>query len=304
MKKIVAVLLAVLLLCGAAFAMTEEAEKITVAYDDSLSLRLRCPEGYTMVDPLYVDGFLFLQFLPENEADVRFTVMVCADDEYDQYPRLNDLSEEQLQEFIDGMVADWHNPKIEIRATGMGSKIVVADEQDAEMDYVQMQSIYHGYFISTYMTHLDGSQITEEEIQKVLDFHTDMDFVFSGIDGQNPVMNVIGDYVDSNSQRAMLNIQAVGEGGSAKALLTVHWANSASDGVEWELPCDFDQQTLTFTYEKGVKKEYVAKEDGTVTYTNVVNDLSGFFTILEDGTIIWHDNGDSTGNGCTFVYNL
>lgn len=304
MKKIVAALLAVLLLCGAAFAMAEEAEKITVPYDDSLSLSLRCPEGYTMVDPVYANGYLFLQFLPANEADVRFTVVVCADDEYDQYPRLNNLSEEQLKEFIDGMVADWYNPKVEIRATGMGSKIVVADEQDGEMDYVQMQSIYHGYFIATYMQHLDGSQITEEEIQKVLDFHTNMDFVFSSTDGQNPVMNVIGDYVDTNSQRAMLNIQAVGEGDSTKALLTVHWANSASDGVEWELPCDFDPQTLTFTYEKGVRKEYVAGEDGTVIYTTVADDLSGFFTILKDDTIIWHDNGDSTSNGCTFVYNL
>ena len=300
MKKLIAILLAALMLFTAAFAMAEE-EKTTVVFDDTLSFSLNCPNGYEM-ESEYVNGYLFMAFIPADEADVRFTVVVCADEEYDQYARLNDLSDEQLQRFTDDMTVDYYNPQVEIRETGYGSKLVVANEQDTEMDFVQMQSIYHGYFITSNIRHADGAEVTEEEIQKVLDFHTGMDFVFSGGEGQNPVMNLIGDYFDSNSQRATLNIQAVGEGDSTQALLTVHWANSASDGVEWELPCDFDQNSKTFSYAKGVKKEYIAAEDGTMLYTTVAENLTGAFIVLDDGTIVWHDNGDAANNGCTFVY--
>lgn len=301
MKKLIAILLAALMLFTAAFAAAENG-KITVAFDSSLSFSLRCPDNYDM-ESEYLNGYLFMAFMPKNEADVRFTVVICADEEYDGYERLNDLSDEQLQQFAADMVEDYYNPQVEIRETGLGSKIVVANEQDTEMDFVQMQSIYHGYFITSYVRHADGSEVTEDEIQKVLDFHTDMDFVFNS-DGQNPVMNLIGSYIDSNSQRATLNIQAVGEGSSAQALLTVHWANSRADGVVWELPCTFDQNAMTFTYENGVKSEYAANELGDVIYVVVSEGLTGTFTVRKDNTITWQDNGEDANNGCVFEYNF
>lgn len=122
------------------------------------------------------------------------------------------------------------------------------------------------------------------------------------IDGQNPVMNFIGVYQDEAGQRAVLNIEAFGEGGDNGALLTLTWANTAEDGMEYIFACEFDTETLTFTYDQGVKKHYTAGEDGTITYEILAEGLKGTFTVQEDDAILWNAEGEDAENGCRFVF--
>ena len=118
-------------------------------------------------------------------------------------------------------------------------------------------------------------------------------------DGQNPVMNFIGEYQDKVSQRAVMTISCVGAHG---ALVEISWANSAADGVKWTLNCDFDSETGIFTYTEGVRKEYTCDENGELTYGEIQQELKGTLTAQEDGTITWEAEGADADNGCIFEF--
>lgn len=121
-------------------------------------------------------------------------------------------------------------------------------------------------------------------------------------DGQNPVMNFIGTYMDEVGQRAVLNIQAVGEAQEKQALITLHWANTAADGVEYTFTCEFNEDDMTFTYDEGVKKTYTATEEGEITYEIAAEHLTGAFTVQEGDVILWNAEGEDADNGCRFVF--
>lgn len=120
-------------------------------------------------------------------------------------------------------------------------------------------------------------------------------------DGQNPVMNFIGDYADENG-RASLNIAAEGGAGSTRACVTVEWANSAFDGVRWTLYGDLDPEAMIISYQEGVVEEYVCDEQGNITYTPANLAVSGEFVLEEDGGILWNDFAENAGEGCHFVW--
>ena len=151
------------------------------------------------------------------------------------------------------------------------------------------------YAILTVYADLEGDAVVTDEVDITLGARgaEEMD------DTQNPVMNYIGEYADKTSERAMLSIQCVA---GDKGLLTLHWANSASDGVEWVFTCDFDPEKGLFTYTEGVRKEYTADEDGNISYGDIKQDLKGTFTIHADDTITWEPEGEDADNGCVFEF--
>ncbi|MDO5435390.1 MAG: hypothetical protein Q4G19_03375 [Clostridia bacterium] len=177
MKKIIAILLAAVLLLGCAAAGT--AEKTLVVFDDSLSLNVPAIEGHTM-EVITVEGLVCIIFRPEGEEGTNYsTVIFPTDDpEYAAVGRLNDLTDEQLQLYIDSCIEEEMNdPVWEIRETGLGSKLLIVDEQGADHDYVYLYSVYEGYQICTYVDHIDGSEVTDEDIGTLLIFHTDLEFI-------------------------------------------------------------------------------------------------------------------------------
>jgi hypothetical protein len=106
-------------------------------------------------------------------------------------------------------------------------------------------------------------------------------------DGQNPVMNIIGNYIND---RVSATIEAVGE---KDAKVTAYWGDTARDGFSWELTGTFDEATMRINYSNAVKK--------SVTYTDVdvttVNEIlfdngKGYIQINDDGTLTWNDEQD------------
>ena len=106
-------------------------------------------------------------------------------------------------------------------------------------------------------------------------------------DGQNPVMNVIGNYMND---RVSATIEAIGTDG---AKVTAYWGDTARDGFQWELTGTFDEATMRINYSDAVKK--------SVTYTDVdvtaVNEIlfengKGYIQINDDGTLTWNDEQD------------
>lgn len=179
MKKIIALVLAAMLLISYA-ALAETAEKTTVVFDESLSLAVPPMEGHTM-EVINDDGLVCFRFVPDDqETGLLFsTVIFPTDDpEYAKITRLNDLTEEQMQLYIDSFIEEEMNdPTTTILESGHGTKVLLINEQGSGHDYVYLCSVYHGFQINTYADHMDGSEITEEEIRILMDYFTDLDFI-------------------------------------------------------------------------------------------------------------------------------
>lgn len=106
-------------------------------------------------------------------------------------------------------------------------------------------------------------------------------------DGQNPVMNIIGNYMND---RCSMTIEAVGANG---AKISAYWGDTARDGFRWELTGTFDDATNRINYADAKKT--------SVTYTDVdvfeVNEVlfengKGYIQVNDDYTLTWNDEQD------------
>ena len=109
----------------------------------------------------------------------------------------------------------------------------------------------------------------------------------SGEDGQNPVMNIIGNYMND---RLSATIEATGTNG---AKVTAYWGETARDGFQWELTGTFDDAANRINYTDAKKT--------SVTYTDVdvfeVNEVvfengKGYIQVNDDYTLTWNDEQD------------
>lgn len=177
MKKLLAVLMAAMMLFS--FACGEESSTVTVDFDDTCALEIVCPEGYLM-DLDVQNGIVIIKLVPVDETLATYTTAIIPTDDpaYSAITRLNDLTEEQLAAYIASCTEGWNAPRTEIVETGMGSKALIVDETGVEGDYAQLYSVYNGFQITTYISHeSDGSEVTQEDKDALLKFHTEMNFI-------------------------------------------------------------------------------------------------------------------------------
>ena len=97
-------------------------------------------------------------------------------------------------------------------------------------------------------------------------------------EGQNPVMNVVGDY---QADRCSVHVEAQDKDG---ALITVHWGSSATEYSEWTMSGTFDAEKHTVYYQDGVKKNVVYDADGKVMLIDEI--ASGNMRVYKDGEYI------------------
>lgn len=122
----------------------------------------------------------------------------------------------------------------------------------------------------------------------------------SADDGQNPVMNFVGDYVCG---RADIFITATDEENGANAIVT--WGGSAAENSSWVMSGTFDAETLQFEYHDCVRTNYVYNEDGEVeSQEEVYTGGHGFMTITEGDplTLVWQDDQENAAEGMVFEY--
>ena len=121
----------------------------------------------------------------------------------------------------------------------------------------------------------------------------------SADDGQNPVMNFIGDY---GCGRATMHVEAEGADG---ARFTLTWASSAAENTEWVMSGTFDEKTLSVEYSDCVRTDYVYNEDGSVkSQKEKYTDGHGViqFSDSDELSLTWQDDQENAGEDMTFEY--
>ncbi len=115
-------------------------------------------------------------------------------------------------------------------------------------------------------------------------------------DGQNPVMNFIGDYM---SDRCTIHVEASGKD---EAVFTVNWGSSGTERTIWTMSGPLDPDTLTVTYSNAVKTDIVLQDDNLPEQETVLyKDGKGSFA-FQDASLIWDDETEHQADGMIFQW--
>ena len=116
-------------------------------------------------------------------------------------------------------------------------------------------------------------------------------------EGQNPVMNFIGEY---QCDRAHAVVECEG---TDSARIKIHWGGSAWDAAEWVIVGKLDLDTLTISY-TGASKTSVTYDwdDEIESEEKVYEDGTGTIVFHDDGTFTWHEDQSEYGKDLVFKW--
>ena len=155
----------------------EQMGKLNV--NGEFSLQCQLPEGYSMqlINTLGTKINAFIT--SENPEKPILQLSIAFDDLYSDVARMNDLSPEAIA-FLESTFTDMNDVEISYKETAYGTKLLIAKEVGDDTDFVDILSVYRGYFIEFVMTPNPTAQnqtLTEEQVQMCIDFLSELDFV-------------------------------------------------------------------------------------------------------------------------------
>ncbi len=116
-------------------------------------------------------------------------------------------------------------------------------------------------------------------------------------DGQNPIMNFVGDY---GYGRTLIHVEA---DGMEKAKFSVTQDSSLTENMTWTMTGSLDDK-LTVVYDDAVKKTVKKDADGNVLSEEVEYEKgTGQFVFDPSSDVLrWHDDVEQFGDGVDFIY--
>ena len=180
MKKVISILLALalLLFCAAASAETAEAtaeKSEIVTLRDAFTLKCNLPEGYALEVKTRTEDSVYATLTSEDAAKPVILISIAYNDLYADIERLNDVSDEDMK-VLEQLFSVMDDVKFEYKETGQGTKIMVVYETFEDVNFIDFYTIYKGYETEFVMTP-GTAEISDADIQMMMDFITDLDFV-------------------------------------------------------------------------------------------------------------------------------
>ena len=145
----------------------------------AFTLQCRLPDGYKMQTINAMGSKIFATITPEDTQKPVLSLTIAFNELYSDVPRLNDLGEEDLK-LLEETFTEMNDVEIGYRETAYGTKLLVARETGDDTDFVDILTVYRGYFIEFLMTpnpDAANQELTEAQIQMCVDFLSDLDFV-------------------------------------------------------------------------------------------------------------------------------
>ena len=174
MKKICAFALCLVLMLT---CLCASAENIDIG--TGFLIQLTLPGGYSYeVENLGEDVPLRLvRFLPAGEDGLYMYLYVSYDDSF-AGRSYADLSKEEKELLFGAGAVDMSNPSFSYAETAHGTQLVIVNENSDKDEYVDISTLYQGYFVELMLVKNDTSvQITDDEIDLAVDMLSDMWFV-------------------------------------------------------------------------------------------------------------------------------
>ena len=150
----------------------------TLNINGEFDLTCKLPEGYDLQVVNMRGDKIIASVLSEDMTRPQMYLSIAYDETYGEIERLNDMNDDDLL-ILEDSFRDMNDVDISYAETGHGTKLMIAKENGADTDFVDILAIYKGYFIEFNMTpnpKAADQTLTAEQIQMCIDFLTDMDF--------------------------------------------------------------------------------------------------------------------------------
>ena len=151
----------------------------TLNVNGAFDLTCKMPEGYELQVVNVRGSKIVASILSQDVTKPQLYLSVAFDEAYADVKRMNDLTPDQLAA-LEATFSDMNDVDITYQNTGYGTKLLIARETGNDTDFVDILSIYNGYFIEFVMTPNPNSasqKLTNAQIGMCIDFLTDVDFV-------------------------------------------------------------------------------------------------------------------------------
>ena len=186
MKKIIALLLCLALLgsCAALAETTEKENLGTVNVKGAFRIQCTLPEGYSITGMESGDTMISAQIASEDASRPTITLNIVHNDscytEDGKPMRMNDLSGDEVELIKEAVMAVSDAVEFQEAETAYGTKVLIAKGNIGSMNFVDVISLYNAYDIDAMVTAGEGDEdrmLTDEQVQMVIDFFSNMDFV-------------------------------------------------------------------------------------------------------------------------------
>ena len=183
MKRMLSVLLSLALLLSCAGGLAEAAEKQvfgTIQINGEFTLVGTMPEGYRIVPMEQSSDLLMTRIVSEDPSRPEMMLSIAYDESYCDVNRMNELDEEALNLLEKTFLEADPEVNISYDETQLGTRLLVARTTSEQYDYLDILSIYNGYFVEFVMypgKEADPQRLTEEQVASCNAFLTELDFV-------------------------------------------------------------------------------------------------------------------------------
>ena len=174
MKKITALALSLIMILCAVCALAEDAAKTemgTLKVGEAFMIQSRIPEGYTYTPDKESTDLHLYGILSAGEGRPMVTVSIADNtEEYEGVERFNDVDEATVEEIRESFRAEDEEVIFEDLETAYGTRLLKVTGDG----FVDIYTIYKGYELEFV---LSGAALTDADVQMLVDFISDMDFV-------------------------------------------------------------------------------------------------------------------------------
>ena len=119
-------------------------------------------------------------------------------------------------------------------------------------------------------------------------------------DGQNPMMNFIGNYTNG---RAMMTVNCISQ---TEACIDISWGSSACETTIWKMSgtVSSSNEGVTVTYSNCTKQHFTYTEDGQLISDDIEyeNGTGSVDFLAADNNAYWYDAVEGAGAGTSFWY--
>ena len=205
MKKIIALIVSLIMLAGAASVLAEAEGKVTIgtiSINGAFTLQCGLPEGYHPVPTSVTPEQVTAAIRSDDPLAPVMYLSVAYDEKYYDVDRMNDLTPEELTQLEETYIEE--DPEVEITygETGYGTQLLIARHETEELDFIAFFSIYKGYcveFVLAPSEQAEDRNLTEEQLRLSIDFLTDLDFIPANIPADPKTLVADGKYVTNIS---------------------------------------------------------------------------------------------------------
>lgn len=156
---------------------TENLGKLSV--NGEFTLQAKIPEGYRLQIISAQKTRIIANLISDDPARPQMMLTVAYDDTFADVEKMNDMSDEDI-EVLKKSFTDLNDIEFSDAQTGEGTRLLIAKEVGEDEDYVSIVSLYKGYFVEFVLTpnpQAADQTLTDDQIQKCIDFLTDLQFV-------------------------------------------------------------------------------------------------------------------------------